>query len=68
MAERLTGIIQRIVEDRGFGFLLADGTEYFFHHTALDNCGIKALQRGDQVTFLPSNGPKGPRAEDIVKK
>lgn len=60
-----TGTIKRLVRDKGFGFL-ADGTgvEYFFHSSAFDGV-FEDLQDGDAVTFTPSSGPKGPRAEGV---
>lgn len=66
MADRLNGHISRIVTERGFGFLKSGDTDYFFHHSALENCTVQQLKPGDAVTFLPSNGPKGPRAEEII--
>jgi CspA family cold shock protein len=63
------GTIKRLVLDKGFGFLLASdgsGTEYFFHSSA---CGFPfdSARQGDAVTFTPSSGPKGPRAEGVER-
>lgn len=69
----MTGTIKRLVVDKGFGFILgADGTEYFFHQSALADPrsptrGFDALQEGDSVTFDPTLGPKGPRAEHVER-
>jgi len=71
MPKTLTGTIKRLVVDKGFGFILgADGTEYFFHQSALTDPrsptrGFDALQEQDAVTFEPTVGPKGPRAERV---
>ena len=60
-----TGTIKRLISEKGFGFIKAEsGTEYFFHRHA---CGDQwdSLQEGQRVTFDPSDGPKGPRAENV---
>ena len=60
-----TGTIKRIT-DRGFGFIAApDGVEYFFHQSACTSTPFDSLREGDTVTFTLSQGPKGPRAEDV---
>lgn len=63
--QRLAGTVKRVIADKGFGFLAAagTGTEYFFHRTAVAD--FSALYEGAPVTFLPTNGPKGPRAEEV---
>lgn len=51
--------------DRGYGFLTgADGVEYFFHRTAAPEC-FDDLDHGVPVRFLPTIGPRGPRAEAV---
>jgi CspA family cold shock protein len=62
----MTGTIKRTT-DRGFGFIAApDGVEYFFHQSACNGTPFDALQEGDKVTFTVTQGPKGPRAEDVT--
>jgi CspA family cold shock protein len=61
-----TGKIKKIVVDRGFGFIASDdGKEYFFHHSAIRNASIDSLRGGEAVEFDTTQGPKGPRAENI---
>lgn len=63
---RLTGTVKRLVTDKGFGFIAAaDGTEYFFHHSAAPDYG--ELTQGDAVTFVATRGEKGPRAESVAR-
>jgi CspA family cold shock protein len=60
------GTIKRIVRDKGFGFVAAsDGTEYFFHQSALVGAQFSSLREGQSITFEKGHGPKGPRAENI---
>jgi cold shock protein len=62
----MTGRIQRLVTDKGFGFIAAtDGKEYFFHSSACATTPFDALQTGQTVTFDVGQGPKGPRAENV---
>lgn len=63
----MNGTIKRLVKDRGFGFILAaDGHEYFFHSTALQNRQFDSLEENEPVVFEPTvRNAKGPRAEDI---
>ena len=61
-----TGTIKRIT-DKGFGFIAApDGTEYFFHQSACTSTPFDSLREGENVTFTVGQGPKGPRAENVV--
>lgn len=62
----LKGSIKRIVRDRGFGFISAeDGTDVFFHRSALDGIRFEELQEGSSVEFESEQGPKGPRAANV---
>jgi CspA family cold shock protein len=63
----MTGTIQTLRADKGFGFIKDDaGTEYFFHRSAVSGASFEDLREGDTVEFdLGQQGPKGPRAENI---
>ena len=64
----MNGTIKRTMPDKGFGFVTgADGTDYFVHHSAMQGCRIEDLNTGDAVTFEPTQGPKGPRAEQVQR-
>ena len=59
-----TGTIERIIADRGFGFIVAeDEKEYFFHRGGLDaTLEFDRLVGGERVEFDVEASPKGPRA------
>jgi CspA family cold shock protein len=60
------GTIKRIT-DKGFGFIATpDGTEYFFHQSACTSTPFDSMREGQTVTFTIGQGPKGPRAENVV--
>jgi cold shock protein len=62
----MTGTIRTLRVDKGFGFIKADeGTEYFFHRSAVQGEGLEDLREGDSVEFDVGEGPKGPRAENV---
>jgi len=65
MANTITGTIKRLT-DKGFGFIAAgDGTEYFFHQSAVTSGRYDDLREGQKVSFTVGQGPKGPRAENV---
>jgi CspA family cold shock protein len=61
----MNGTIKRLVSGKGFGFVQADdGTECFFHQSDF-NGRFEDLREGQALTFDRTQGPKGPRAENI---
>jgi cold shock protein len=67
-SERVRGVVRRLVEDKGFGFIESetDHGQYFFHRSALEGAPFEDLRVGTPVEFSAGMGPKGPRAEQIV--
>ena len=63
-----TGRIIRLKADHGFGFIqdTRTGAEYFFHRSSLQSARFDELREGQAVQFEPSEGPKGPRAENVT--
>lgn len=62
----MQGKVKKVVLEKGFGFIVGeDGTEFFFHRSALRNIKIEELEEGREVTFEDAEGSKGPRAEDV---
>jgi CspA family cold shock protein len=60
-----TGTVQRIVHDKGFGFIRDErGQEYFFHRSGVDG-SFEDLYQGQQVSFEEEVSPKGPRANNV---
>jgi len=60
---RLTGSVRRLKE--GFGFIAGDdGTDYFFHWSAMEKTSknFRELEVQDRVSFSIVPGPKGMRA------
>lgn len=64
----MTGIVKRLKLAEGFGFIKddEDGTEWFFHRSALVDGVFHGLRENvSRVRFDPGQGPKGPRAERV---
>jgi CspA family cold shock protein len=60
-----TGTVERIVHEKGFGFIRdGRGQEYFFHRTAFAG-SFDDLNVGQQVSFEEEISPKGPRANNV---
>ncbi len=59
------GTIKKLVTDKGFGFISADGGDVFFHHSAVEGTTFEELREGQTVEYQNGQGPKGPRAENV---
>ena len=65
----MTGTINTIQADKGFGFIAdTQGKEYFFHCSAVQSAAFEDLHQGQAVDFDAGQGPKGPRAENVRVK
>ena len=67
MSEKVSGTVKWFNESKGFGFIEQDsGPDVFAHFRAIKGDGFKTLTEGQRVTFVVTQGPKGPAAEDIT--
>jgi len=63
---KMTGQIKTLNEDKGYGFIKAEGGgEFFFHVSGLSGCFMRDLRPGMKVTFETTRTPKGMRAEQV---
>ncbi len=54
-----TGTIKKLVSDRGFGFIQqADGTDLFFHRSAVTGTTFDELGEGQNVTYEKTMDPR----------
>ncbi len=65
----MTGIIKKLISDKGFGFIKVEGQEkdLFFHSKSLVGVMFADLHEGDTVTFDVEDSPKGPNAVNVKK-
>lgn len=62
------GTVKWFNEAKGFGFITSeDGSDVFVHYSSIQSNGFKSLAEGDRVSFDVENGPKGPKAVNVVK-
>ena len=63
------GKVKKLVRDKGFGFIQAEGQQdVFFHHSTVADRGFDNLNEGQQVEFSVEEGGgggKGPRATAV---
>ena len=61
------GLVVRIFQDQGFGFLAApDGREVYFHRNAVLDPGFEKLVVGARVRFAEEQGFEGPQASTVT--
>jgi CspA family cold shock protein len=58
------GTIKKITE-KGFGFIKGETQEFFFHRSAVEGIEFEELREGQAVEYDETEGPKGPRAENV---
>ncbi|MFN3395615.1 MAG: cold-shock protein [Thermodesulfovibrionales bacterium] len=62
------GTVKWFNESKGFGFITKeDGADVFVHYSAIQGNGFKSLSEGQAVSFEVVDGPKGPKAVNVVK-
>ncbi|KPK84508.1 MAG: cold-shock protein [Phycisphaerae bacterium SM23_33] len=64
-----TGKVKWFSNAKGYGFIQADDieTDIFVHYSSIQAEGYRTLKEGDPVTFDLVDGPKGPKAENVVR-
>jgi CspA family cold shock protein len=67
MSQKINGTVKWFNQDKGFGFITPEngGKDVFVHFSAINGTGRRNLQDGQQVSFVVTDGQKGPQAEDV---
>jgi len=63
------GKVKWFSDTKGYGFITPDdgARDLFVHHSAITGMGFKTLAEDEEVEFEVEQGPKGPRAVNVVK-
>ena len=63
------GTVKWFNDAKGYGFLRVEGQDedIFVHYTAVQAEGYRSLNEGETVEFELVNGPKGMKAENVVR-
>jgi len=62
-----TGIVKWFNNDKGFGFIMPElgGKDLFAHYSEIQGSGHKILEENQRVSYIASQGAKGPQATRI---
>ncbi|MDH4028053.1 MAG: cold-shock protein [Nitrospirota bacterium] len=65
----INGTVKWFNESKGYGFISSEkGDDVFVHYSSINSNGFKTLMEGDSVSFEIEEGPKGPKAVNVVKQ
>ncbi|ATG75852.1 cold-shock protein [Zobellella denitrificans] len=66
MSTKETGTVKWFNEEKGFGFISrASGADLFVHFSSIRGDGFKTLKEGQPVSFVVTQGKKGPQADEV---
>jgi CspA family cold shock protein len=63
------GTVKWFNDAKGYGFIQMEGSDQdiFVHHTSIQAEGFRTLNQGEEVQFDLTSGPKGPKAENVMR-
>jgi CspA family cold shock protein len=68
MSQREVGFVKWFNEKKGFGFIVNEqGDDIFVHYKDIQGTGFKTLHEDDKVSFIVDKGPKGLKAQEVVR-
>ena len=63
------GKVKWFNDQKGFGFIESTetGGDVFVHYSGINAEGFRTLAEGEEVEFELTQGPKGPKAENVTR-
>lgn len=63
------GKVKWFNDQKGFGFIDSpeSGGDVFVHYSGISSEGFRTLAEGEEVEFELTQGPKGPKAENVTR-
>lgn len=61
----INGRVKWFSDSKGYGFIEAQGKDYFLHFKELQMEGFKTVKEGDKVRFTEDLSPRGPSARNV---
>ncbi len=62
------GTVKWFNDQKGYGFIAAEGNDVFVHHSAIEGRGFRTLHEGDEVEFEIRNSDRGAEAANVTKR
>ncbi|MEV7009050.1 cold-shock protein [Streptosporangium sp. NPDC051022] len=61
------GTVKWFNAEKGFGFIAPDdgSADVFVHYSAIDSRGYRTLEENQRVSFVTTQGQKGPQADQV---
>lgn len=61
----MKGKVKMFNNERGFGFITANGKDHFVHYTQIQSEGYKTLSEGQEVEFDAVKTERGVQAQNV---
>jgi cold shock protein len=62
------GTVKWFNDQKGYGFIAAEGNDVFVHHSAIEGRGFRTLHEGDEVEFEIKKSDRGAEAANVIKR
>jgi CspA family cold shock protein len=61
------GTVKWFNDQKGYGFISAEGSDVFVHHSAIEGIGFRTLHEGELVEFDIKRSDRGAEAAHVTR-